>query len=199
MNITVLTRTQMDQLGGSCILIINLTWLLGVRMRYTKNPRNAPSVITNTAWCDLLLNGPLARYVRLWVEHSPGMPGTLFPRVSHRDMHHGTCVTHVPWCIPGSLTSGFLWSQWREKRSRHSRRMRNPQFYASGKRPIKGRLCIMIFYAFFWRVCSYSFVGSSYHVQLYIVWGITFSATRRVQLRWYHRLKAAHCRRTTHG
>ena len=23
-------------------------------------------------------------------------------------MHHGTCVTHVPWCMPGSLTRGFL-------------------------------------------------------------------------------------------
>ena len=21
-------------------------------------------------------------------------------------MHHGTCVTHVPWCIPGSVTRG---------------------------------------------------------------------------------------------
>ena len=27
-------------------------------------------------------------------------------------MHYGTCVTHVPWCMPGSLTSGFLWN-WR--------------------------------------------------------------------------------------
>ena len=36
----------------------------------------------------------------------------------------------------GSLTSGFLWSRWRGKRSRHSRRMRNPQFYVSGKRPM---------------------------------------------------------------
>ena len=51
-------------------------------------------------------------------------------------MLHGTCVTHVPWCMPGSLTSGFLWSQWREKRFQHSRRMRNPQFYISEKRPI---------------------------------------------------------------
>ena len=34
------------------------------------------------------------------------------------------------------LTSGFLWSRWRDKRSRHSRRMRNPQFYVSGKRPM---------------------------------------------------------------
>ena len=28
-------------------------------------------------------------------------------------MHHGTCATHVPWCMPGSLTSGFVWSRWR--------------------------------------------------------------------------------------
>ena len=49
-------------------------------------------------------------------------------QVSDPDMHHGTCVTHVPRCMPGSLTSGFLWSRWREKRSRHSRRMRNRNF-----------------------------------------------------------------------
>ena len=36
------------------------------------------------------------------------------PLVSDPDMHHGTCVTHVPWCMSGSLTSGFLWSRWRE-------------------------------------------------------------------------------------
>ena len=30
-------------------------------------------------------------------------------------MHHGTCVTHVPWCKPGSLTNGFLWSRWRRQ------------------------------------------------------------------------------------
>ena len=50
------------------------------------------------------------------------------PLVSDPDMHHGTCVTHVPWCMPGSLTSGFLWSRWRGKRFRHSRRMRIPYF-----------------------------------------------------------------------
>ena len=63
------------------------------------------------------------------------------PRVSDPDMHHGTCVTHVPWCMSGSLTSGFLCGRWREKRSRHSRRMRNPQFYVSGKRPMGLHLC----------------------------------------------------------
>ena len=82
---------------------------------------------------------PLARYVKLRVAHAPGMLGTFSPslRVSDPDMHHGTCLTHVPWCMPGSLTSGFLWSRWRGKRSRHSRSMRNPQFYVSGKRPME--------------------------------------------------------------
>ena len=53
-------------------------------------------------------NGPLARYVKLRVAHAPGMPGTFSssPRVYDPDMHHGTCVMHVPWIMPGSLTSG---------------------------------------------------------------------------------------------
>ena len=54
--------------------------------------------------------------------------------VSDPDMHRGTYVTFLPWCMPGSLTSGFLWSRWRGKCARHSRRMRNPQFYVSDKR-----------------------------------------------------------------
>ena len=56
-----------------------------------------------------------------------GNAGNVFP---------ATPVTHVRWCMPGSLTSGFLWSWWRGKRSRHSRRMRNPQCHLSGKRPM---------------------------------------------------------------
>ena len=56
------------------------------------------------------------------------------PRVSDPNMHHDTCVAHVPWCMPGSLTSGFL--RWRGKRFRHSRRLRNSQFCVSGKRPM---------------------------------------------------------------
>ena len=71
------------------------------------------------------------------VAHAPGMPGTFSPpqRVD-LDLHHGTCVTHVPCCMPMSINIGFFWSWWQGKRSRHSRRMRNPQFYASGKRPM---------------------------------------------------------------
>ena len=100
-------------------------------------------ILLTVSSCDF--NGPLARYVELWVD-APGMPGTFSPppRVSDPDMHHGTCVTHVPWCMPGSLTSGFLWSRWRGKRSRHSRRMRNPQFYISGKRPMLDALIVCL-------------------------------------------------------
>ena len=81
--------------------------------------------------------GPFARYTKSGL---PGMPGTLFPptRFSDPDMHHDTCVTHVPWCMLGSLTGSFIWIRWRGKRSRHSRCMRNPQFYESGERPMSG-------------------------------------------------------------
>ena len=53
------------------------------------------------------LFGPLTRYVKLRVAHTPGMPG-MFPRhrrqrkplVSDPGMH----LTHVPWCMSGSVT-----------------------------------------------------------------------------------------------
>ena len=78
--------------------------------------------------------------------HASCMPGTfsLQPQISDPDMPHGTCVTHVPWCMPGSLTSSFLWSRCWEKRFRHSRRMHNPQFYISGKRPMVPYIHILI-------------------------------------------------------
>ena len=35
--------------------------------------------------------------------HAPGMPGSFSPppQVSDPDMHHGTCMTHLPWCMLG--------------------------------------------------------------------------------------------------
>ena len=56
-------------------------------------------------------HGPLTRYVKFRVAHAPGCRER-FPRhrvqrkplVSDHDMHHDTCVTHVPWCMPGSPT-----------------------------------------------------------------------------------------------
>ena len=79
--------------------------------------------------------GPFARYLTKRVAHAPRMPGTFSPppRVIDPNRYHGTCVIHVPWCIPGSITSGLLWSRWRAKRSW---RMRNLQVYACGKRPM---------------------------------------------------------------
>ena len=52
-------------------------------------------------------HGPLARYIKLGVAHASWIPGTFSPssRVSDPDMHHRTCVTHVSWCMPWSLTS----------------------------------------------------------------------------------------------
>ena len=49
---------------------------------------------------------------KLRVMDAPGRPGTFSPppQVRDFDMHHGTCVTHLPWCMPGLLTSGFRWS-----------------------------------------------------------------------------------------
>ena len=82
-------------------------------------------------------HGPLARYIKLQVAHAPGMSGMFSqpPLVSDPEMHHDTCVAHVPWRISGSLNSGFHWSRWRGKPSRNSWRMRNPQINLSGKSP----------------------------------------------------------------
>ena len=42
-------------------------------------------------------HGPHARYVKLWVVHAAGMPGTFSPPPWFSDpvIHHGTCVTHA--------------------------------------------------------------------------------------------------------
>ena len=57
-----------------------------------------------------------------------------FPR--HCGLVIPTCISPRVSGMPGSLTNGFIRSRWRGKRSRHSRCMRNPQFYVSGKRPM---------------------------------------------------------------
>ena len=66
------------------------------------------------------------------------MPGTFSPpsRVSDPDMYHGTCVTHVTRCMPGSLFSGFLRSWWRGKTFPAFPAHAQPAIYLSGKRPM---------------------------------------------------------------
>ena len=52
-------------------------------------------------------HGPLTRCAKLRVTHAPGMQGTFSsPPIP-------TCITARAWRMPGSLTSGFLWSRWR--------------------------------------------------------------------------------------
>ena len=57
-------------------------------------------------------HGPLTRYVKLRILHALGMPGTLSPpptsteTASDPGIYHDTCVTHVSWYMPGSLTGG---------------------------------------------------------------------------------------------
>ena len=69
----------------------------------------APVPVTRPPWASWQIR-------KIAGAHAPGMPGTFSPppQLSDPDMHHGTCVTHVLWCMPGSLTSGFLWSRPRE-------------------------------------------------------------------------------------
>ena len=110
--ITLLTQFCMHVTAGKWFHI----W---VRWMIIKHIKLQP--IVNTKRCKIVLHESLDRYANMWVAHAPGMPGTLSPppRVSDPDIHHGTCVTHVTWCMPGSLISGLLWRRWRGKRYRH--------------------------------------------------------------------------------
>ena len=103
-----------DWLNGISVVQIRQHCCLGLIFFYVT------LILTNSLLISLCKTGmclhrPLTRYVKLWVAHTPGMPGTLcFPRhrlkrqplVSDRGMHHGTCITHVPWCMSRSLTHG---------------------------------------------------------------------------------------------
>ena len=115
-------------------------------------------------WLDLkdtkhvILNATIQRWASCQIRKitgcaCAGMPETFSPppRVSDPDMHHDKCVTNVPWCMPGSLTNVFLWSRCWGKRSGHSRCMRNPQIYVSGKRPMWYRVHYVTFHYVFQR------------------------------------------------
>ena len=61
-------------------------------------------------------NGPLTRYIcrlrmrRECCERFPHHRLQRKPLVSDPGMYHSTCVTHVPWCMSGSLTRGGRWN-----------------------------------------------------------------------------------------
>ena len=52
--------------------------------------------LNNNCILDICWGGERFRHQRLQRKPLVNVPG----------MHHGTCVTHVPWCMPGSLIHG---------------------------------------------------------------------------------------------
>ena len=83
-------------------------------------------------------DGPPTRYVRLWVAHAPGMPVTFSPPPTSKETaswlsRHASRHVRDARAV---MRVGMAHSRWRGKPSRHSRRMRNPQFYVSGKSPM---------------------------------------------------------------
>ena len=101
------------QVWKQAIMIIYKTLHYGICFNFVKWLHGSVARMLHT-----YDQGPLTRYVKMWVAHAPGMSGTFSTplRVSDPDIVtwlHGTCMMHVPSCMPGSLTIGFLWSRWR--------------------------------------------------------------------------------------
>ena len=115
---TVLSSTWKPPYLGKTVFILrrdpaSLPALLYTRCFLWKLPDGGSFSVTWRDW-SLWASYQIRKFAGA---HAPGMPGTFSPspQVSDPDMHHGTCVTHVPWCMPGSLTSGFLWNRRRGK------------------------------------------------------------------------------------
>ena len=121
--------------------IAQLVYEIIVEILWSSFTNNHHSDKATMAGHNLIWHRPLTRYVKLCVAHAPGMPGTFSPpptsketaslRSQHASWHvrHARAVMHV----------GISNPRWRGKRSRHSRRMRNPRFCVSGKTPMVTR------------------------------------------------------------
>ena len=59
--------------------------------------RRRRGLLPDTQNCELCMRRECReRFPRHWLQRKP--------LASDPDMHHGTCITHVPWCMSGSLT-----------------------------------------------------------------------------------------------
>ena len=114
----------------SCIQVIHrLRWYFQISVLHaTPSPQRystlayQPRLVARQIWCACRcfvsgnIKGTCASYQIRNITGCAcaGKAGTVspHPRVSDPDMHHGTCVTHVPWCMPGPLTGSFLWNRW---------------------------------------------------------------------------------------
>ena len=153
-----------------------------------------PGVFSHVfCWIYISLNGLLTRYVKLRIAHAPGMSGTFSPeltsketasklsRHASRHVRHSHAVMHV----------GISNPQWRKKRFRHSRRMRNPQFYESVRIVFCIQLHIsLVFWLFVclfflvlflmsnWQVINVSGKARCYLHDIVTVWRNTINARR---------------------
>ena len=150
----------------------------------------------------IIPNGPLTRWVKLRVAPAPGMRGTFSPpptsketpswrsRNASRHVHHARAVMHV----------GIANPRWRGKRSRHSRRMRNPQFYVSGKRPIRyahGLLCLVYVWLYHqllsvWFIYPYHSILLHRHMGNHIIAQVSLKESRRMCVEWLIPNQKAH-------
>ena len=98
--------------------LVNQYWHITIEKKNRWNLNRKPNIfIQENAFENVVCKWASCQIRKIAGEHASGMLGTFSPspQVSDPDMHQGTCVTHVPWCIPGSLTSGFLWHRRRGK------------------------------------------------------------------------------------
>ena len=81
-----------------------------------------------------------------------GNTGNVSPPPTSKEIAIPACITARAWrtfWVRGAravMHVGIAIPRWRRKRSRHSRRMHNPQFYVSGKRPIDKNITSFNFY-----------------------------------------------------
>ena len=176
--------TPFDLRCNICIGVLHWTYFIcsGTRSKYIGD--DIFVTLTPGTLCDEgYIHGSLARNVQLRAAHAPGMPRKFSPppRVNDPDIHHGTCVANVPWCLSGTVTNGFLWIRWRGKRSPHSRCMRNPQFCVSVKGPM-GELSQSLFseetivhvdifsHTQWWLCICLKFIKSDLEYSVTVVW-----------------------------
>ena len=67
--------------------------------QYLQNHDGVMGLLPDTYHCVLRMHRECReRFPRHWLQ--------MKPQVSHPGMHYGTCLTHVSWCMSGSLTRG---------------------------------------------------------------------------------------------
>ena len=108
-----------------CFILPLLTDLIMLCVRFSSD-------MIGTVYHKLIIWGQLR------VAHATGIPGK-FSSTSKETANQRP--RHAPWHVRHArvvMHVGIANARWRGKLSRHSRRMRNPQFYVSYKKPIAG-------------------------------------------------------------